>query len=275
MNIHAKTILCGIIGNPVDHSKSPRIHNAAFQALGMSGVYLYFNVSDIRGATVGIRALNIRGASVTVPYKITVMKYLDRIDELARQIGAVNTIVNDNGILKGYNTDCMGSIKALEEHVSLTGKRVTLIGAGGAARAIAFGLEKKRAHVLILNRTANKAKALAHATHADSGSFKRMSEIRESDILIHATRVGLSDTKVRGIVPFSVLHKNLTVFDIVYGSGDTALVKDALRVGCDVIRGESMLLHQATQQFELFTGKKAPFEVMKKALVKGGKTHAR
>ena len=151
MKHDAQTIVCCLIGDPVDHSLSPSIHNAAYVALGLNYMYTAFRVTKLQEALGGIRALGIRGVSVTAPHKTRVMAYLDEIDETAQIIGAVNTIVHTDGILKGYNTDSSCAIAALEEKIILKGKRIVLLGAGGAARAIAYGLEQKGSDVLILN----------------------------------------------------------------------------------------------------------------------------
>ncbi len=258
MNINTQTQLFGIIGNPVGHSLSPAIHNAAFKALGINSVYLAFQVNNLEGAIAGVRSLGIRGASVTVPHKVEVMRHLDALSDESKRIGAVNTVINANGILTGHNTDCEGSMRALGEKILLAGKRVVLLGAGGAARAIAFGLKAKGARVLILNRTRQKAKHLAHDIGAEFGDLSRINLIQNSDVLVNAATLC--------VIPKHVLHKNLTVFDIVYGNQETTLIRDAKLAGCTVIEGQSMLLHQAIIQFELFTGIKAPASVMEQAM---------
>ena len=151
--IDADTSLFGLIGNPVAHSLSPRMHNQALAATGYNGVYLAFRVTDPRAAIKGIAALNFKGISVTLPHKVAVMDYLDEVNETAAQIGAVNTIVNSRGRLIGYNTDCPGALEALRTRTSIRDKSVAIIGAGGAARAIGFGLVNAGAQVTILNRT--------------------------------------------------------------------------------------------------------------------------
>lgn len=267
MNIDTKTKICCIIGNPVVHSLSPAMHNAAYKTLELNFCYQAFRVDDIKNAISGIRALGIRGASVTVPHKINVMQYLDEIDETAKSIGAVNTIVNNNGKLIGYNTDSFGAMQALEEKISLKNKKVVLIGAGGAAHAIGFGLKTKGANILILNRDIEKAKALANKVGADFGNLLRLSEIKNSNILIHATPTGMSPDIDKSLIPNEYLNKNLSVFDIVYNPKETKLLQDAKLMGCTIIYGYKMLLYQAVSQFQLFTGKKAPVNIMEKVLV--------
>ncbi len=248
------TKLCCIIGDPVEHSLSPAMHNAAYKALGLNFAYLAFRVTDVKNAIAGIRALGIKGVSVTAPHKISVMQYLDTIDETAKKIGAVNTIVNTNGKLTGYNTDSQGAIMALKEKTTLPGKRVVILGAGGAARAITFGLDKKDTSVFTVNRTTQKEKVLA--------------EIKNSDILINATPIGMHPRAEESLIPKEYLHKNLTVFDVVYNPKETKLLKDARSAGCTTIYGYKMLLYQAVSQFQLFTGEIAPVSIMEKELLK-------
>jgi shikimate dehydrogenase len=265
--INADTRICCLIGDPVGHSLSPLIHNAGYQALGINYAYIPFRVSDIRGAIEGIRALGIRGASVTIPHKTKVLKYLDKLDPLAEKIGAVNTIVNEDGVLTGYNTDGDGAIQALEETTALEGKKVILIGSGGAASAIAFGLKAKGAKLVVLNRTEDKAKRLAKKVNAEgSGDLNRLAEISSADILINATPVGMLPKTDQTVIPKDLLHNRLTVFDIVYNPGETRLIAEARERGCAIVYGYKMLLYQAEKQFELFTGRQAPLPAMESAL---------
>lgn len=273
MSINSKTKLCCIIGNPVEHSLSPIMHNAGYKALGLNFVYTAFNVTGVKETLLRIRALGIRGVSVTVPHKISVMPFLDKLDTLAKDIGAVNTIVNDNGKLIGSNTDCEGAIRALEEKTKITGKQVLVIGAGGAARAIVFGLKQKKAKIKIINRTKSHAQELAKEIGAKYGDLTDLSQIKNSDILIHATTTGMHPYSNNSLVPKEYLHKNLVVFDIVYNPKETKLIADAGEVGCQIVYGYKMLLYQAVAQFELFTGVKAPVKVMEEALLKGLTKH--
>jgi len=273
--INADTKICCLIGNPVEHSLSPLIHNAGYQALGINYAYVSFRVSDIKRAIEGIRGLGIRGASVTIPHKVSAIKYIDKIDPPAGEIGAVNTIVNDDGVLTGYNTDDDGALKALEEVTTLGGKKAVLIGSGGAASAIAVGLKAKGVKLVVLNRTEDKAIKLAEKVNAEGfGSLKKLSEISSADILINTTPVGMLPKTGRSITPKDLLHNRLTVFDIVYNPKDTRLLIEARERGCAVVYGYKMLLYQAARQFELFTGLKAPLAAMESALtqaLKGGR----
>jgi shikimate dehydrogenase len=259
--------VCCLIADPVEHSLSPLIHNAAYQALGMGYVYVPFRVRDIKRAMEGIRGLKIRGASITLPHKVSAIKYIDRLDPLAEEIGAVNTIVNNDGILTGYNTDCEGAIKALEEVTALEGRKAVLVGSGGAAAAIALGLRNGGAKLVVLNRTEEKAKKLAKKVGAEgSGGLEKLAEVSSADILINATPVGMWPETDQSIIPKKLLHSRLTVFDTVYNPKETRLLSEAREKGCAIVYGYKMFLYQAALQFELFTGQRAPLGVMEYAL---------
>jgi shikimate dehydrogenase len=276
--INADTKICCLIGDPVEHSLSPLIHNAGYQALGINYAYLSFRVSDIKRAIEGIRGLGIRGASVTIPHKTSAIKYIDKIDPLAEKTGAINTIVNDDGVLTGYNTDGDGALQALGEMTTLKGKKAVLIGSGGGALAIAFGLKARGVKLVVLNRTEAKAKELAKQVNAVGfGGLNRLSETSSADILINATPLGMLPKTDRSIIPKELLHDRLTVFDIVYNPRDTRLLIEARERGCAIVYGYKMFLYQAVKQFELFTGLKAPLSVMESALpqaLEGGRDAA-
>jgi shikimate dehydrogenase len=265
----ANTRICCLIGDPVEHSLSPLIHNAAFKALGLNYAYITLQASDAGQAIDTVRTNGIRGASITTPHKVNALKYLDRLDPAARKIGAVNTIINDNGRLTGYNTDGDAALKALEEVTDLGGKRVVLVGSGGAALAIAAALKEETANLIILNRTEAKAKELADKGGAlDAGGLDKISLVAKADILINATTVGMSPNIEDTVVPREFLHDHLTVFDIVYNPKETRLLREALASGCTVVYGYKMLLYQAAKQFKLFTGHPAPLKVMESVLVR-------
>jgi len=265
--IDANTRICCLIGDPVEHSLSPLIHNVGYQALGINYIYIPFRVSDIKPAIKGIRGLGIRGASITIPHKTSAIKHIDKIDPLAEEIGAINTIVNDDGVLTGYNTDCGGALKALEEVTTLNGKKAVLIGSGGAALAIAAGLMKKGVKLVVLNRTGDKARKLAQRVNASgSGGLDKLAEISSADILINATSVGMQPKTDRSVIPKDLLHDRLTVFDIISNPKETRLLIEARERGCAVVYGYKMLLYQAVKQFELFTGHQAPLTAMESAL---------
>jgi shikimate dehydrogenase len=277
--IDAKTRLCALIGNPVEHSLSPAIHNAAFQHLGLNFVYVAFRVDDVEGAVRGIRALTgIRGASVTIPHKVAVVPYLDTIDPTARNIGAVNTIVSDQGTLTGYNTDASGSLAALRASgQALDGARVLILGSGGAARAIAFALcmEAKIAALTILAVIDQERDALVRDLREKTGASVSGSQltpetlgrhIPEARILVHCTPVGMSPNAGETCVPDHLLKPHLTVMDIVYNPLETRLLTEARQAGCRTVRGIEMFLHQAAGQFELWTQQPAPVGVMRSVL---------
>ena len=279
MDINAETQLCGVLGYPVKHSLSPAVHNAAFQYLGLNYVYLAFPVEDVPHAFHGIRALgNLRGFSVTIPHKVSVMAHLDTIEPAARRIGAVNTIVKSGNTLSGYNTDASGALLALRQAgVELAEKQVVILGSGGAARAIAFGLVLHtpitRLTLLAIEEEERQilARHLRESTTLSVDDRPLTAETLEptlahAHLMIHCTPVGMHPHTDHTCVPIHLLHPNLTVMDVVYTPLDTQLLKDARAAGCPTIRGLEMFLHQAVAQFELWTGQPAPIPVMRQVL---------
>ena len=276
MEIKGSTNIVGLIGHPVEHSFSPPMHNAAFKALEMDYVYTAFDVNpnDLKNAIVGAQALNIKGFNVTIPHKIEVMKYLNEIDEVASLIGAVNTI--DFKDLKGYNTDGIGALKAIGEVTKIKNKNVVIAGAGGASRAISFYLAKYGADKLtILNRNVDKAQKLAEDVLASgliddvSSDDIRKMDLDDADILINTTPVGMHpNVDDVPIASYELMHEDLVVFDAVYNPNETGLLKEAIKAGAKPVYGIKMLLYQGAESFEIWTGKKAPIEVMEDALRK-------
>ncbi len=266
MTISGKTKLYGILGNPVSHSLSPVMHNAAFAATGIDGVYLPFPVPDIINAVTGIRALGIQGASVTIPHKEQVMALLDTIDPVAQKIGAVNTIVRNGDTLAGFNTDWLGATSALERKITLPGRKVVILGAGGSARAIGFGLMEKGADFLLVSRTESRGRALADELNCRWMPLTETEAI-SGDILINATSVGMVPKIESSPVPDSVLAQFQVVMDIVYAPLKTRLLMAAEKAGCESINGLEMLLYQGVAQFGMWTGVKAPVDVMRQALL--------
>ena len=278
MNIKGSTNIVGLIGHPVEHSFSPPMHNAAFEALGMDYAYVAFDVdpSDLKSAIDGAKSLDIKGFNVTIPHKIQVMDYLDEIDEVAGLIGAVNTI--DFKEMKGYNTDGIGAIKAIEEVTSVKDKNVVIAGAGGASRAISFYIAKYGAGSLtILNRNVRKAQNLAedvlNSGLIDSVKSDSISTINDclidADILIDTTPVGMHPhINDEPIALAEDMHENLVVFDAVYNPNETVLLKEAIEAGAKPVYGIKMLLYQGAESFEIWTGKKAPIDIMEEALRK-------
>jgi len=273
MKINAKTKLCIIIGDPVDHSLSPAMHNAGYEALGINDKFVYIaanvKVENVKDVIKAMRVMGFRGLTCTIPHKIEVIKYLDKIDPIAEKIGAVNTVVNDGGVLIGYNTDWLGVVIPLEKETDLTGKKAAIIGAGGAARAMAYGLIARKSKVTIFNRTFEKGRNLAHEIGGDCNgcSMENIDEaIGDFDIILNATSLGMGKNVGLSPISKSKIKSHQIVFDAVYVPYETQLLLDAGSVGATAIHGTEMLLHQGIAQFELYTGQKAPEEVMRKAL---------
>jgi len=254
-----------VFGNPVGHSLSPIMHTAAFAATAFNGVYVAVPVPEIRPAVAGMRALGFRGASITLPHKESVMACLDEVEETARRIKAVNTIVNANGRLQGYNTDVSGAIRALKDKTPLTGRAVAILGAGGAARAVAFGILAEGGRVTIFNRAAERGEKLADELQAE---FRHLSDFKAApyEILVNTTPVGMAPRVDDTPVAAEKLHPGLVVMDIVYNPLKTRLLREAACAGCTTVDGLSMFVHQGAQQFELWTGLKAPVDIMRMAV---------
>jgi shikimate dehydrogenase len=269
--IDANTSLFGLIGNPVAHSLSPVMHNQAFAAIGYNAVYLAFRVIDLDSAIKGIRTLNVKGVSVTLPHKIAVMQCLDEVDETAATIGAVNTIVNNNGKLIGYNTDCQGALQALRTKTAIQGKSVAIIGAGGAARAIGFGLRSTAGSLTILNRSRTNGERLAADLQADFLPLNAWQPNRY-EILINTTPIGMHPKTDATPISKKDLSKEMVVMDIVYNPLKTRLLKEAEAKKCRTINGVSMFVFQGAYQFELWTGQKAPVEIMQNSVLEALKT---
>ena len=277
--ISGKTRICGIIGDPVEHSLSPIMHNTAFEALGLDYAFLAFRVKPacVAAAVESMRALNIRGLNVTMPHKTTVMASLDRTDLSAQIIGSVNTILNKENLLLGFNTDGAGAVKALKENgVELKGRKVLLLGAGGAARAIAYAVAKEADELAVLNRTVKHAQTLSKLIERSVnkkiavGSLSPSDveqNLQDSDILINATSIGMKPRSDTSPIPPKLLRSNLSVMDIVYNPLETRLVKDAKGAGAKIVSGVEMLIYQGAAAFEIWTGKSAPVGVMRKTVL--------
>ncbi len=280
--ISGKTRVCGLIGDPVEHSMSPIMHNAAFRETGLDFVYVPFRVEkeEVGKAIDSMRALNIKGLNVTIPHKIAVLQFLDELDPLAEQIGAVNTIVNDDGYLKGYNTDASGFLQTLlERGIEPEGKNVVILGAGGAARAISFILADRGAHLVILNRLLELdwAKELAgriSQTFAREVAALELNRenlagaLGKADILVNATSVGMSPNTDQTPVDSDLLKPGFTVFDIVYNPIKTRLLREAESAGAETIEGLDMLVWQGALAFEKWTGREAPVKLMRDEAIK-------
>ncbi|MGA1796204.1 MAG: shikimate dehydrogenase [bacterium] len=256
--------LYGLVGNPVSKSKGYLIHNLCFREHGLNAVYLNFPVNDI-GAFVSAFRERLAGFSVTMPHKQGIMEYLDEVDDDARRVGAVNTVVVRDGRLMGFNTDIDGAVEAIEGKTRLDGRKVLMIGAGGVARAIGYGVLKRGARLSIVNRTEEKGRGLA----ADLGcTFVSMDDVPWDDveILINATSIGMSPDIDQSPVEADVL-KDMVVFDTVYNPSQTRLLRMAAENGCRTVSGVEMFVNQAARQFLLWTGKDCNKALMKKAVL--------
>ncbi|MBN1857060.1 MAG: shikimate dehydrogenase [Dehalococcoidia bacterium] len=275
MRPSGRSVVCGIIGDPIEHSMSPSMQNAAFEATDLDWVYVAFRVAkgSAESCTHAMRALGIRGLNVTVPHKIDILPFLDSVDERALRIGAVNTVVNDNGMLHGYNTDAEGFVRALDAHgVEASHKPVVLMGAGGAARAVAYSLADRGAQLVILNRTPERAAALAMEVAEAMGAMVSHGTLDEdslsewlptASLLVNTTSAGMSPNIDQSPCPEHLLHPGLTVCDIVYNPRRTLLLRHATARGATTIEGVDMLVWQGAIAFELWTGLRAPVDIMR------------
>jgi shikimate dehydrogenase len=279
MKINAKTKINIIIGDPVDHSLSPEIHNAAYKELGIDDQYVFLaaNVksTDIKKTVEAMRVMGIRGLTCTMPHKLIVMKYLDEIDQAAKDMVAVNTVVNDNGKLIGYNTDWLGVIASLKKvEKNIKNKRAIVFGAGGVGRSIVYGLLKNNIHVLIVNRTVSKAKKIVrdmnlvfkNKASINYAGLDEVNNLDDFDFIFNATSVGME--KSASIINKELINSKHIVFDAVYFPLETLFIKEARAKGARVIHGSELLLNQALHQFEYYTNRKAPEAAMRKVLNK-------
>ena len=273
-SVSGKTCVCGVIGDPIEHTMSPAMHNAASRALGLDMVYVAFHVraEDLRQAIDGMRGLAIRGLNVTIPHKVAVMALLDSLDPLAERVGAVNTVVNNDGRLTGYNTDASGFIQPLlQRGTELDGRNAVVLGAGGAARAICFALAEHGTPLTILNRREEIHWAVSLADRVSRHVPAAAAELNEENarralanafILVNATSVGMSPRADAIPIPASLLRPDLVVYDVVYNPVKTRLLREAEQAGAQTIRGLEMLAWQGALSFRLWTGADAPVELM-------------
>jgi shikimate dehydrogenase len=273
--ITGTTRVCGLIASPVGHTMSPAMHNAAFRSLGLDYVYVPFLVepADLPNALDGLRALNISGFNVSIPHKVTCIPFLDGLDSLAEHIGAVNTVVNAGGELRGYNTDAEGFLRSLtSRNITVTRRNVVIVGAGGAARAVAYILAREHAYLTLLNRTPAAAETLADMIEDDFGQrvpFFALEEaaleeaLEDAHLLVNTTSVGMSPDSGTSPVPARLLRADLAVCDIVYNPVKTALLAAAEAAGAVTVSGADMLAWQGALAFQLCTGVTAPFELMR------------
>jgi shikimate dehydrogenase len=268
-----------VIGNPVEHSLSPALHNAAFAEKKLNLCYVAFRVEDLAAAMAGVKGLNLLGLSVTIPHKVAILPYLDEVEETARRIGSVNTVLNREGRLIGYNSDGMGAVRALQEaDIPLTGRKITILGSGGAARAISFTLGKEIAlkEMMLLGVEVEECRLLAEdlekALPFPVGWEPLNPEtlgrhIPDTDGIIHCTPVGMSPHPDQSILDRQLFRSGQFVFDIVYNPLKTRLLEEAESEGCRIVPGVEMFIHQAVFQFELWTGQAAPVDRMRRVVM--------
>ena len=266
-----------VIGDPIDHSLSPNIHSAAFREMDLDSSYIAYRIpkGELAEGIEGLKKIKIDGFNITIPHKIEMMKYLDKIDESCSLIGAVNTVSNKDGVLKGFNTDMDGFLEPFKKkELKIADTKVLLLGAGGAARAIVAGFAKEKAKsITIANRTLEKASALsefAKSIGLDANVIK-IEDIKESakdyDIIVNATSIGLRNEP--SPIVFNGINEKTIVYDIVYMPMNTDFIKKAKENKATIIYGYEMLLGQAIRSFEIWHGIEAPYNAMKKALLGG------
>ncbi|GGG11086.1 shikimate dehydrogenase [Paenibacillus abyssi] len=275
--VDSHTVMFAVIGDPIRHSKSPLMMNRAFRETGINGIYTAFHVTSARlGEFIaGVRAMGIRGVNVTIPHKLDIMRHLDHLDASAEAIGAVNTIVNDNGRLTGYNTDGLGYVRSLKEEAEpeLSGKRIVLLGAGGAARGILYALSKENPQrITVANRTVERAQALA-------GDFRRYAEVAavsnemleqvcgEADIVINTTSVGMYPKVDELPVNIEWLRPGAVASDLIYNPLTTRYLHEAKLRGCKIHGGLGMFIYQGAYAFEYWTGTPAPVSAMRESVL--------
>jgi shikimate dehydrogenase len=279
-SINPQTRVYALIGNPVSHSMSPAIHNAAFMELDQDCIYVAFQVEDVKSALAGMRALdNFRGMSVTIPHKIEVMQYVDEIPDVDRHIGSINTVVKEDGKLIGFNTDGPGALKAIgDAGVELAGKNVLMLGAGGAARAIAFTLAQKGSIgklVLLdineefLSQLTGDLKSGTDAVIVPGALNQAAVEehMASADLIINCTPVGMHPNVDATLVPEHLFRPGQVIFDVVYNPLETKLLRQAKAKGLKAIPGVEMFINQAILQFERFAGADAPEELMRSVVM--------
>ncbi len=255
-----------VFGNPVVHSFSPLMHQAALNLMDLKARYVSFCVKDLKAAMQGIRGLDIRGVSVTLPFKTEVISHLDEVEQSCRRIGAVNTIWNHRGNLKGYNTDWLGFVLSLKDVMDIKEKRFVVLGAGGAARGVLYGLIKEGGQPIILNRTISKGEALANEFGCAFLSLSEKEKI-EADCLINTTSLGMAPHQ--GVSPFpkKLLQKFGWVMDIIYNPLKTKLLREVQEAGCKTVSGLGMFVHQGAEQIKIWTGLEPPRAYMREVVL--------
>ncbi len=268
MNITGAAEVYGVIGFPIKHSLSPVFQNAAFSYIGIDAVYLPFEIKpeNLKEAILGFRAIGVKGLNVTIPHKEAVLKLADFVSEEANSIGAANTLKFTDGRIEAYNTDWIGFLRAAEEITQLKGKKVLVLGAGGASRAVIYALKKAGAYVLLWNRTIEKAYKLSEEFGVDVVENVGVS-VKKADVIVNTTSVGLKEDD-KPIFDYSLIEERHTVIDIIYK--ETSLIKEAKRRGCKYQTGFPMLVYQGAESFRIWTGCEPPVKIMKLSLLKYG-----
>jgi shikimate dehydrogenase len=278
-NLNTDKRICGVIGNPLGHSLSPMMHNAGFKKLGLNYVYHPFEIPDyaLSNTLKMLKTKNFRGLNVTHPFKIKILPFLDEIDALAAEIGAVNTVVNDGGTLTGYNTDAYGAQEALASagvRVEDINGKILVVGAGGAARAVAIPIAKLSKKLIIANRTLERAEELCEKLNhlrPSSAETIKIEEIKNVidtvELLINCTPVGMTGGPDGAPIQTNIINNQITVFDIVFSPMKTTLITAAQAAGAKVIFGYEMLINQGAKAFELWTGKTAPVDLMREVVL--------
>lgn len=282
--ITGHTELIGLIATPIRHSKSPAMHNAAFEALGLDYVYLVFEVGkdELEDTVKGLKAMKVRGWNVSMPNKAPIVQYLDIITPVAKMCGAVNTVINDNGILTGTITDGTGFMHSLKEkNIDIINKKITVVGVGGAATAICIqaawdGVKEisifNRKDDFFVRGEENVEKinnnTSCHATLYDLDDHEALKrEIDESVLFVNATNVGMGHLQGQMVLPdINYLNKDIIVYDVIYSPEETELLKQAKALGCQTLNGIGMILYQGAEAFKLWTGEDMPIDVVKKEL---------
>jgi shikimate dehydrogenase len=278
--IDASFKVCALLGFPAHHSMGPAIHNTAFEAMDLPFVYVAQDVApaDLATAIAGTRALGYRGLSITMPHKVAALDLVDDVDATARAIGCINTVVNEQGRLKGYNSDGQGALEALSRAgIAIANRRVLVLGSGGAARALAMtvALHGQPADLEILGVVEDELARLGRdiaEKSATAASTRKLDDVtlaaamEKAEVVLHCTPVGMTPDTERALVPTSLLRPELAVFDAIYNPRRTLLLKQASALGCRVVEGMEMFLGQAVVQFELWTGKPAPVDTMRRVI---------
>lgn len=269
--ITGHTSICMIVGDPIKFTLSPAMHNAAYRAMGIDDKFVFVCSEVDREHTLAIadfvRVMGVRGLTIANPHNTRIIPYLDAVDPVAELIGSVNTVVNQKNRLVGYNTDWIGAVTALDRITTLDKKKVAILGAGGAARAIAFGLRERGSDISIFARDIEKALGLARLVGAAAFTFEEIAGVADYDILVNATPIGKFPFQDISLVPASYLNSDQVVMDAVYLPLKTRLLVEAEKIGAKIVPGMEMLLHQGAEQFELHTGCKAPLDTMRGSLL--------